>query len=252
MHDPKNPLHLDAFHTDDAIINRIRSASHHGYVGDFVLGAIDGTITTFAIIASAAGAGLSAGIAIILGIANVLADGISMAAGNYLRSRTEKQTIQKYRSIEEMHIAQVPESERNEIRHIFREKGFEGSLLDEIVTVITSNKKRWVDTMLTEEWGIQLDPPNAIRVALVTFVAFVCCGLIPVAPLLFFLDGDAQLGFLLSSIVAFLSFFFIGVSKGMLLRETNPLIAGLETLLVGGAAAGAAYLAGLFLQSIVA
>src|SRR5690606_26284375 len=144
---------------------------------------VDGTVTTFAIVAGVAGAGLSVGAAIVLGLANVLADGFSMAVGQYLKTRADHQGVERLRAVEERHIDKIPQGEREEIRQIFAAKGFDGTLLDDIVEVITADRTRWVDTMLAEEWGLQLQLESPHRAALITFVSFVLAGLVPLAPL---------------------------------------------------------------------
>lgn len=147
---------LAAQHTPQAIENRIASAKQHSYFGDFVLGAVDGTVTTFAIVAGAAGAGLSSGVAIVLGLANVAADGFSMAVSNYLKVRSDRQIVERIRKVEEMHIDEIPDGEREEIRQIFAGKGFDGEMLEGVVMVITDDRLRWVDTMLTEDnWNLR-------------------------------------------------------------------------------------------------
>ena len=150
-------------HTDEAIARRLAAAKSHSYLGDFVLGAVDGAVTTFAIVAGAAGAGLSNGIVLVLGLANVLADGFSMAAGNFLRARSDQQLLEQFRLMEEAHIDRIPEGEREEIRQIFRGKGFDGEMLERVVQVITEDRQQWVNTMLTEEWGLRLEPPSPWR-----------------------------------------------------------------------------------------
>lgn len=242
---------LKAEHTPEAIRARLASTSGHSFVGDFVLGAVDGTITTFAIVAGVAGAGLGAGIAIVLGLANVVADGFSMAVSNYLKVRSDRQIIERIRAIEESHIATIPEGERAEIREIFANKGFDGDLLEQIVAVITEDRRRWIDTMLVEEWGLQLDSPSPVKSGFVTFAAFVAAGLIPLSPL--FLAGwlAAQKMFAASAMLTAITFFLIGVVRGHLTAR-NRLRAGVETLLVGGSAAALAYLVGAWLKDLAA
>ncbi|MBL8827572.1 MAG: VIT1/CCC1 transporter family protein, partial [Planctomycetaceae bacterium] len=160
MSDTWSDDRLAAQHTPEAIAARVSAATQHSYLGDGVLGAIDGTVTTFAVVAGSAGAELSAGVAIILGLANVFADGLSMAVGNYLSTRTEHELLESMRRDEETHIALIPGGEREEIRQIFAGKGFDGELLDRVVDVITGDERRWVDTMLTEEHGLRLQSPS--------------------------------------------------------------------------------------------
>jgi VIT1/CCC1 family predicted Fe2+/Mn2+ transporter len=148
---------LEAEHLPQAIARRLSAHRRHGYIGDAVLGAVDGCVTTFAVVAGAVGGGFSEIVVIVLGFANVLADGFSMAVSNYLGTKSECEEVDKARRTERTHIEAIPAGEREEIRQIFARKGFGGDLLERIVEVITSNPKLWVDTMLTEELGLQLD-----------------------------------------------------------------------------------------------
>lgn len=249
MAQPEQAAALVAMHTPEAIERRIASARQHSYLGDFVLGAVDGTVTTFAVVAGTAGAGLSSGVAIVLGLANVAADGFSMAVSNYLKSRADRQIVDRFRTMEEMHIDEIPDGEREEIRQIFAGKGFDGPILDEIVRVITRDRQQWVDTMLTEEWGLQLESPSPLRAALTTFVAFVMAGLIPLAPLFFAAWFAASETFFVSAVLTGITFFSIGVIRGRL-ADRNTLRTGVETLAIGGTAAALAYLVGVWLKSI--
>jgi VIT1/CCC1 family predicted Fe2+/Mn2+ transporter len=237
-------------HTQEAIARRLAAAARHSYLGDFVLGAVDGGVTTFAIVAGAAGAGLSNGVALVLGIANVLADGFSMAASNYLRARSDQQVVSQFRAMEEMHIEQVPDGEQEEIRQIFRAKGFEGDVLEQIVQVITNDRQQWVNTMLREEWGLQLEPAHPGKAAAVTLVAFVLAGLVPLLPLFVQLRGNADESFALSALLTGVTFFAIGFVRGRIVNQ-SPLWSALETLSLGGTAAALAYVAGNLLESLI-
>jgi VIT1/CCC1 family predicted Fe2+/Mn2+ transporter len=245
----RRPDPLDAEHTPAAIRRRLRSATEHSYLRDFVLGAMDGTVTTFAVVAGVAGAGLPSGVAIVLGIANLLADGFSMAAGNYLSTKTDRQLVDRARRIEEMHVEQVPDGEREEVRQIFAAKGFEGRILDEIVTVITTDRQRWVDTMLTEELGLRLESPSALRAAASTFVSFVVVGLTPLLPFLLGIGGSPGAIFGTSAAATGVAFLGVGIARGLVLDE--PVVrAGFETLVIGGVTAALSYAVGVALQSV--
>ncbi|MCX8049610.1 MAG: VIT1/CCC1 transporter family protein [Methylohalobius sp.] len=240
---------LAAQHQVEAIAARLAGAREHSYLGDAVLGAIDGCVTTFAVVAGAAGASLPASVAIILGLANLIADGFSMAASNYQRAKSERGLLEKARAIEEMHIHLVPEGEREEVRQIFAAKGFSGEELERIVEVITQNHKLWVDTMLTEELGLKLELPKAWMAALATFLGFAVAGLVPLLPYLV-PEFPLERIFWTSSLLTGLTFLTIGLLKGHILRH-SLLKSGLETLLVGGAAAGLAYAVGVWLRGWV-
>ena len=241
---------LQAEHTPEAITRRLQSAGHHSYLSDLVLGGIDGAVTTFAIVAGVAGADLPNHVALILGCANVLADGFSMAVSNYLGTQAERHLVERIREHEGRHIDAFPEGEREEIRQIFAAKGFEGAVLDRIVDVITQNRKQWIDTMVTEEFGLSLRGPSPWRAGGATFAAFLLAGFVPLFPFLLPMTLAGRSIFALSTLATMVTFFLIGVAKGRLL-ERAPFRSGLETLAIGGAAALLAYGVGAGLQALV-
>jgi VIT1/CCC1 family predicted Fe2+/Mn2+ transporter len=235
-------------HTPEAIRSRIHQAPERGYLPDAVLGGIDGGVTTFAVVAGAVGGGLPGVAVVVLGVANVLADGFSMAASNYLAAKSEREEVEHTRRQEEKHIAEVPEGEREEIRQIFARKGFGGEVLDQVVAVITANRRVWIDTMLTEEHGLQLVGRDPIRAGLATFGAFALIGLLPLLPYLI-APADLTQGFGPSTAITAAAFLGIGMLKGRVLRR-SILVSGLETLLIGGLAAVLAYVAGYGMRQL--
>jgi VIT1/CCC1 family predicted Fe2+/Mn2+ transporter len=243
---------LEAEHTPAAIRRRLQYGPRHSYLRDFVYGAVDGAVTTFAVVSGAGGAGLSSGVVIILGIANLTADGFSMAVSNFLGTRAEEELRESARKEEELHVREVPEGEREEIRQIFAAKGFRGEDLEKVVEVITADRKRWVDTMMTEELGLSLNGASPGRAALTTFIAFGLVGSFPLAPFLYqwAFPGVLFDPFQTSAFVTAAAFFIVGALKGRFVNR-NWYRAGLETLLLGGVAASLAYGVGFLLQKIV-
>lgn len=239
---------LEGEHHPERIRSRLEGERQHSYLGDAVLGGIDGCVTTFAVVAGAVGADFPSAVAIVLGAANLLADGFSMAASNYQASRTEQERLDRARRHEERHIDQIPEGEREEIRQIYQRKGFSGEGLEHVVETITADRRLWVDTMLTEELGLPLEPPGPLRAGLATFAAFLVVGLVPLLP---FLVPSLELNriFTVSCFLTALAFFAVGSVKGYWLG-TSRLRGGLETLLVGGVAAGLAYGVGAWLRAM--
>ena len=124
--DSASPQTLRAEHTPSAIRQRLAAGPRHSYLRDFVYGAIDGTVTTFAVVSGVAGAGLSAGVVIILGAANLVADGFSMAVGNYLSTRVEEGAERAGTPDGEGAHRGLPRRQREEIRQIFESKAFTG------------------------------------------------------------------------------------------------------------------------------
>jgi VIT1/CCC1 family predicted Fe2+/Mn2+ transporter len=234
---------LEHGHSKEEIARRLGRGPRASYLRDWVYGGIDGAVTTFAVAAGVAGASLSPAVVLILGGANLLADGFSMAAANYSGTKSEREEFDRLLQVEKRHIALVPEGEREEIRQAFARKGFSGEELERIVATISSNEAGWALTMMLEEYGLAPVLRSPIVAALSTFTAFAIFGAIPLIPYLF------GAGFLWSGIATGIAFFIIGsVKSRWSLRP--PLISGLETLLIGGAAAALAYAAGVLLAEI--
>lgn len=238
-------------HTPDQIRLRLEEGPGHSYLKDFIYGAIDGAVTTFAIVAGVAGAGLAPAVVIVLGVANLVADGFSMAISNFLGSRAERQESERARTEEERHIELYPEGEQEEIRQIFAAKGFDGDELERVVEVITSDRDRWVNTMIQDELGLSLTNPPAWKAGLVTFVAFALAGSIPLLPFLLNLFPSIDLpAFPASSVMTGVAFFAVGALKSRFVQQ-HWLVAGAESLAVGGVAAGIAYGIGALLRGMV-
>ncbi len=159
------------------------------YIGDIVYGANDGIVTTFAVVAAAAGAGFSSTVIIILGIANLIADGFSMGASKYLSLQSE-QSVDRAGS---------------DLRSPFND-GF------------------------------------------ATFVSFVIVGSFPLIP--FLIPAAAEHAFTVSAVATGLTFFVVGAARSLVIPK-NPIIAGLEMLLVGGAASAIAFLLGSYVELLI-
>lgn len=251
-HDGETAAHLRVSHTPEAIRARLQTPPAPSYLRDFVYGAIDGAVTTFAVVSGVAGAGLSPDVVLILGIANLMGDGFSMAAGNYLGTRADEQVRARARATEMRHIQRFPEGEREEIRQIFAAQGFEGDQLERAVQVITSDRGRWIDMMLKEEYGLAGSSRAPMRAAVVTFAAFVLIGVIPLLPFLasFAMSGPVDASYAVSAGLTALAFFVVGAAKARFV-DVRWWWAGLETLAIGGGAAGLAYLFGSVLGAAV-
>jgi VIT1/CCC1 family predicted Fe2+/Mn2+ transporter len=235
---------LEHEHTKAAIADRIASVKHN-YVRDWIYGGVDGAVTTFAVVSGVAGAELSTKVVLILGFANLVADGFSMAASNFLGTRAEQEDYRRLEAIEYRHIAEAPEGEREEIRQIYREKGFEGEELEKAVDLITSDDDRWVKTMLVEEYGLAAEIRSAWIAAGSTFSAFIICGLVPLLPYLLGISSS----FTVACVTTAITFFLIGSLKSKWSTQ-SWLRSGLETLFVGALAAVLAYGVGVLLKGI--
>lgn len=243
---------LEHEHDHESIRQRIQGAARHSYLRDFVYGAIDGTVTTFAVVSGVAGAGLNPQIVIVLGLANLLGDGFSMAASNYLGTKTDEQLREKAKKMERRHIREAPEGEREEVRQIFAEKGFRGDDLERAVEIITANEQRWVNTMLVDELGMTLEGPSPFKAATTTFCAFCLVGLLPLLVFIYghFVPTQTNTLYTVSSVLTGVAFFLVGAAKSQFVDQ-KWYWSGLETFSVGGVAALLAYIVGVILKGIV-
>ena len=223
------------------------------YFDDFIYGSIDGAVTTFAIVAGVMGASLPSVIILILGFANLFADGFSMAAANYQASKARNEFIEMKRKQEEWEIENLEEQERDEIRDIYKEKGFKDKLLEDVVRIITSRRKVWIDTMMKEELGLIEDGKNPMQSSVSTFVGFNIVGLIPLIPFMIFMIIGIEVNseaFVYSTISVFAAFFLVGMIKGKIVKK-SMLYSGISTLIIGGIAAVVAYLVGYGLNFLI-
>ncbi len=235
-------------HRPDRIRERISAPGGESPLGDAVLGGVDGIITTFVVVAGSAGGRLSTQVVVVLGLANLIADGFSMAVSNYLGTRSRREEVEQAKEDEPWQIDRYPQGEYREVREIFARKGFRGATLDRIVETITRDKEVWIDTMLEEELNLQRVSASPRRAALVTFIAFLLFGFIPLIPFVFPLPVGQHL-FLNSSVLSAAAFAVLGVWKGVMLNRP-ALCSGLQTFRIGSIAAVLAYGVGALLHSL--
>src|SRR3989338_3048588 len=156
------------------------------YLGDLVYGANDGIITTFAVVSGAAGAALAPGVIIILGLANLIADGISMGMSNFLALRSKRDFHRQQRLIEEMEVDKFPEKERAETREILRKWGVPEAHVEGALAGVVADKKRWVDLMMRDELNIiEEHVESPAKHGAMTSLAFFVAGALPLVPYIF-------------------------------------------------------------------
>ncbi len=231
--------------------SRERESWFRKYLGEFVYGGIDGSVTTFAVVAGAAGADLNSSVVLILGFANLFADGFSMSVGAYLSQKGERDNYEKYKATEYSEIEQMPEEELEEIRQIYRAKGFEGETLERIVRTISDDKDRWVDVMMKEELGMSRAKKSPFIIGLMTFVSFITVGFVPMLVYVWdYTIGFSGNLFVTSAVLTTGAFVIIGFMKAYV-TSTSHFRSIMETVLLGILAATVAYLVGAVLESMI-
>ncbi len=222
-----------------------------GYIKSFVYGGLDGVITTFAVVAGVAGASLSANVILILGFANLVGDGISMAFGDYLSTKAEREYGSAERKKEE-NANRIKKIEKKSLIKIFLSQGFSRKDAEKVSGIISKDKKVSIDLMLAYELGIAKRKESALKNAATTFSSFILFGFIPLIAYVFSkaIPIFKQDTFLIASIFTGLTLFGLGAVKCKV-TKMNWLRSGIEMLLVGGLAAFAAYIIGYFISTIV-
>jgi len=218
------------------------------YIQDIVYGGNDGIVTTFAVVAGTMGANLPHNIIIILGLANLVADGISMGTGSYLSLKSERDHYYRLRKEEEEEIEEDPAMEKAEIAMFMERKGFKGKDLERVTDIITSDREVWLDTMMIEEHGMAEEmSDNPLMHGIATFLSFAAFGSIPLLPYLFTINTDSRFPVAIASTAAAL--ILLGLTRSAVTRER--LIRGpIEILTVGALGAIAAYAIGMLLKGL--
>ncbi len=233
------------------------SLERHGglggrYLGVMVFGALDGILTTFAVVSGVAGADLGSRVVAVLGLATLLADAFGMAIGAYLSVQSEREYYQKEKQREAREVELVPEVERAELYEIYRRQGYSEGDARSLVEIKARNPQRWVEAMMVEELGLLEHARRPLASGLAVFVAFVLAGIVPLIVYLFSLAFSISSGtlFLASLGLSAGALFSLGAAK-VVVTKGNPLRSGLETLVAGGLAAGVAYGLGALLNGLV-
>ena len=233
------------------MIEQVRLHDHHDpHHGEFrlaevILGGQDGLVNTLGVILGVAAATSDARIVIAAGLAATFAESISMGAVAYTSKLAENDLYHSEREREYRHIHLAPDVEVEEIRDIYRKKGFDGETLDKIVDVITSNPDVWVNVMMAEEFQLTVpEKSKAFRSALLVGFSALIGSLIPLAPFFFF---NITLSIWLAVIIAALTLFVVGVYKARV-TVGRPFRSGLEMAIIGTLSALAGYIVGLIFK----
>lgn len=218
-------------------------------IHDIVYGGNDGIVTTFAVVAGTVGADLPHYIVIILGFANLFADGVSMATGAFLSIKSEMDQYKRLRKEEIAEIEEVPDMEREEVKIAYAKKGFSGKVLDTVVDTITTDKEVWADVMMLEEHGMTEDSASQpLLHGFMTFLSFLIFGSVPLLPFLF--GADIEDRFKIAGIFTCIALILLGLTRSIVTKE-RLLRGPIEIVSVGALGAIVAYIVGVTLKGMV-
>ncbi|MCL5004126.1 MAG: VIT1/CCC1 transporter family protein [Patescibacteria group bacterium] len=212
---------------------------------DIILGGQDGLVNVLGVILGVAAASQSPRLVIAAGLSATFAESISMAAVAYTSKRARADFYESEVNRETREMKDVPSQEVEEIRQIYRERGFDGPLLEEVVAKIVSNPKVWLEVMMREELKLEPVAKSTLLASSVLVGASAVVGsLIPLLPFIFL---PLRLSLFVSVFLAALTLLLVGAYKA---RQTvgKPLKSGLEMAVIGTVSALAGYLVGIIFK----
>ena len=208
-------------------------------VHDIVIGMSDGMTVPFAIAAGMSGAAVGATIVVTAGLAEIAAGSISMGLGGYLSGQTDVEHYITERQREEQETRDLPEVEKQEVVDILRGLGLDEDQVMPVAGAIARDRVKWVDFMMRLELGLEEpDPRRALRSALTIALSYAISGFIPLAP--YILMHSVASALYVSIGVTLLALLVFGYVKGYV-TGVNALYAAFQTALIGGLAAGTAF-----------
>jgi VIT1/CCC1 family predicted Fe2+/Mn2+ transporter len=208
-------------------------------VRDIVIGMSDGLTVPFALAAGLSGAVASSRIVMTAGLAEVAAGSIAMGLGGYLAARSEAEHYASELARERREIIDLPEVEAAEVRDVLQSFGVEPADAATVIASMRKKPEKWLEFMMRFELGLDApDPARALRSALTIAGAYIGGGLIPLVP--YMLDRNVPRALTLSATVTLVALLVFGYVKGRF-TGAGPLRSALQTALIGGLAAGAAF-----------
>ncbi len=208
-------------------------------VRDIVIGMSDGLTVPFALAAGISGVGAATKIVVLAGLAEIAAGSIAMGLGGYLAARTDAEHYYTEQRRENWEIDHLPEREKQEIADVFINYGMEDEQIKPIVEAMSKKREQWLDFMMRFELGLETPDPKRARVSAITIgLSYIVGGFIPLSP--YMLIPHLSTALIVSVIMTLIALLVFGYIKGRF-TGTKPVRSGLQTMLVGGLAAGVAF-----------
>jgi predicted membrane protein (TIGR00267 family) len=226
----------------ETIVYEEHVGSTRPYWRDIILGLNDGLVSVFLLVAGVVGGGLSRSDVLITGIAGALAGALSMAAGEYLATKSQEQVLDSELALETTHIAHFRQSEVDQLYDYFREMGVAEEDLETVVAACSRDDQTLLKAMKVLEFGVvDEERRSPVRAMLMSGFLFLLGAIPPVAP--FFADVTAGQALVWSAVLSTIGLFAVGVMKTRVTR-TNPVVSGLENLTIAALGGVAAWLIG--------
>lgn len=248
------------FHdTRHVATNKEMHQTEGGFLKPLIFGGLDGILTSFAIVAGAAGGSMPIPVILVLGFSNIFADALAMGVGEFLSSKAENEWILSERRRENWEMENYPEGEIHEMIDIYEKRGMTREDATVVINTMSKYKDFFVDVMMAEELALQVPEEDhkteSMKEGVVMFCAFATFGSLPllgyvIIPALFPMLGEDIL-FMAACVITGLVLFGMGCVKSIF-SAANWFVCGLETFLLGGACATVAYTIGQFVDGLIA
>ena len=209
-------------------------------VRDVVIGMSDGLTVPFALAAGISGAVDNSRLVVVAGLAEIAAGSIAMGLGGYLAARSDAEHYESERQREEREIEEIPDEEAREVQKVFTDYGLSRDESAQVVESLTKKPKEWVDFMMRFELGLEEpDPRRALQSALTIAGSYIAGGFIPLSP--YMVLHSSRVALVWSAVVTLIALGVFGYIKGRF-TGSRPRRSALQTVVIGGLAAGAAFL----------
>jgi VIT1/CCC1 family predicted Fe2+/Mn2+ transporter len=209
-------------------------------VRDVVIGMSDGLTVPFALAAGISGAVDNSRVVVVAGLAEIAAGSIAMGLGGYLAARSDAEHYESERKREELEVKEIPDEEAREVQKVFTDYGLTKEEAVPVIEALTKKPKEWVDFMMRFELGLEEpNPKRAVQSAFTIAGSYIGGGFIPLAP--YMVLHSSREALVWSAAVTLLALGVFGYIKGRF-TGSRPGRSALQTIVIGGLAAGAAFL----------
>ncbi len=219
------------------------------YWRDIILGVNDGLVSTVLLVAVVVGGGLTTEQVLLTAIGGAIAGAISMAAGEFLATKSQAEVLTREIQLERDHIRDHREMEVNQLRDMLGDLGIEGNDLDEAVEIFAKDDERLLNSMKVMEFGMvdseERSPYAAMAVSGLLFLA----GSLPSVLPFVFVDSS-QTGLVIAGVLTAIGLFAVGAFKSVV-TKTNPVAAGFENLTIAGVGGVLGYSVGFLFERVV-
>ena len=238
----QNPPHPMPTRLDD-IGKRHQNGAAGNALRAGVFGINDGLVSNAALIYGVAGAAPEPSIIVLTGVAGLLAGAFSMASGEYVSVRSQREMFEYQIGLERDELEQYPQEEAAELALIYTAKGMDAAEARRLADTLMQDPARALDTLAREELGLNPDDLGSPWVAAISsFSAFTAGAALPLVPFLFGHSNALTVSIALTA----LGLFAVGASMS-LFTGRHAILSGLRMLGIGGAAGLATYFIGAWL-----